>query len=44
MEMDLNSVGQQFIQYQQNEQSPLTSNNWTQKVHDTWHWKSRFWL
>jgi len=27
----LNSDGQQFSQYQQNEQSPLTTNHWTQK-------------
>ena len=27
----LNSDGQQFNQYQQNEQSPLTSNHWTHK-------------
>jgi hypothetical protein len=25
----LNSDGQQFYQYQQNEQSPLTLNHWT---------------
>jgi len=28
------SNGQQFHQYQQNEQSPLTSNYWAQKDHE----------
>jgi len=37
----LNSDGQQFHQYQQNEQSPLTLTHWTQKrEHNIWHWKS----
>ena len=27
-------------QYHQNEQPSLTSNNWTQKDHDVWRWKS----
>jgi len=40
----LNSDGQQFHQYQQSKQSPLTSNNWTQKDHDIWHWKFLSWL
>jgi hypothetical protein len=35
----LNSDGLQFHQYQQNEQSPLTSNNGIQKDHDIWSWK-----
>jgi hypothetical protein len=25
-------------------QSPLTSNHWTQKDHDTWRWKASSWL
>jgi len=32
---------QSKIQYQQNDQLPLTSNHWTQKDHDIWHWNSR---
>jgi len=41
----LNRDGQQFDQYQQNEQLPLTLNHWTQKKdHNIWHWKSRSWL
>jgi len=28
----INSDGQQFHQYYQNEQPPITSNNWTQKI------------
>ena len=31
MAWSLNSDGQQFHQYQQNEQSPLTSNHWISK-------------
>jgi len=37
--MKRNCGGQQFHQYQQNEQSPL---NWTQKDHKIWRWKSRY--
>ena len=38
----LKSDGPQFNQYQQNEQSPLTSSNWTQKkatekINDLWN-------
>ena len=39
------SDNQQFHQYQQNKQPPLTSNNWTSsKTHGIWHWKSISWL
>ena len=37
----LNSDGQQFHQYQQNEQSPLLSIHWSHKNHYKWSWKSR---
>jgi len=32
-----------FHQYQQNEQSHLTSTHWTQKDRNIWRWKSRSW-
>jgi len=40
----LNSDVQQFHQYQQNKQSPLTSNHWTQKETTLRGWKSRSWF
>jgi hypothetical protein len=40
MKESLNSDGQQFHQYQQNKQPPLTSTHRRQKQeHDIWHWK-----
>jgi hypothetical protein len=38
----LKSDGQQFPQYEQNEQLPLTSNKWGnfKNYHDVWCWKS----
>ena len=38
----LNSDGQQFLQYQQDEQVPFTSNHWTQKKGYICWWNSRF--
>ena len=38
------SDGQQFYQYQQKLQLPLTSKYWTQKYQHIWHWNSWFWL
>ena len=32
----LNSDGQQYHQYQQSKQLPLTDHR---KIHDIWHWK-----
>ena len=37
-----NSGGQQFHKYQQNKQSPLTSNHGTNRPHAIRRWKSRF--
>jgi len=46
MKNSLNSDGQQFHQYQQNKQSPLTFTYWKQKKgdNDIWRCKSRSWL
>jgi hypothetical protein len=38
------SDSQQFYQYQQKLQLPLTSKYWTQKYQHIWHWNSWFWL
>ena len=37
---NLNINGQQFHQYQQNEQPSLTSNQWTKKQKNSWHMAS----
>ena len=37
---NVNSGGQQFHHYQQNEQESLASNDWAKKDHDIWCWKS----
>ena len=39
MKWNLNRDGQQFHQYQQNVQSPLTLTHWRQKEEDIWRWK-----
>ena len=40
----VNSNGEQFHQYQQNEQAAVSSSHWTQEKHDIWQWKSRSWV
>jgi hypothetical protein len=42
MKWNLNRDGQQFHQYQQNVQSPLTLTHWRQKEEDIWRWKCMF--
>jgi hypothetical protein len=44
MNRKLNSDGQQFHQYQQNEQSPLSLTHWTQKDHDISHWYNKMFI